>query len=254
MELGAAGGRTGCRTAAGATEVAEAVQASAYLQLAGLEGYEGAISAGTPQERVAAVDAFLWELRRLTVQWARSDLFAGRDEIIVSAGGSLFFDRVVAQLSDPWDLTLPVRVVLRSGSYVTHDSDTYERLSPLAGRGAGEERLQPALEAWGAVLSLPEPGLAIVGFGKRDVPYDVRLPMPFMRYRSGHFSDITGQTEVTALNDQHAFVHLDAAVDLAVGDLIGCHLSHPCTTFDKWRLLPLVDEDYQVTGAIQTYF
>lgn len=254
VELGVPGGRSGCRTVEAATAVASAVRASTYLQLAGIEGYEGAIGAATLEERIAAVDRFLMELRRLTIQWARSGLFDGLDEIVVSAGGSLFFDRVVEQLGGSWDLTLPVRVLLRSGSYVTHDSDTYEHLSPLADRGSGRERLQPALEAWGMVLSRPEPHLAIVDFGKRDVPYDLRLPMPFALYRSGTVRDIGGQVEVTALNDQHAFVRFHGPSDISVGDRIGCHLSHPCTTFDKWQLLPLVDDAYQVTGAIRTFF
>jgi len=127
-------------------------------------------------------------------------------------------------------------------------------LFPLAGRGSGEERLRPALDAWGVVLSQPESHLAIVGFGKRDVPYDLRLPMPFAPYRSGASRNIRGQVKVTALNDQHAFVRFHEASDLMVGDRIGCHLSHPCTTFDKWQLLPLVDDAYRVTGAIRTFF
>ena len=34
------------------------------------------------------------------------------------------------------------------------------------------------MELWGSVLSRPEPGLALLGFGKRDVPFDIDLPMP----------------------------------------------------------------------------
>jgi D-serine dehydratase len=137
---------------------------------------------------------------------------------------------------------------------VTHDADTYERLSPLAGRGSPAERLIPALELWGLVLSRPEPGLAILGFGKRDAPYDLRLPVPILCRRGTESSGIEGRAEITALNDQHAFLQIDPDLDLSVGDLICCDISHPCTSFDKWRLVPLVDENYRVTGAIQTFF
>jgi D-serine dehydratase len=42
--------------------------------------------------------------------------------------------------------------------------------------------------------------------------------------------------------------------DLRVGDMIGLGVSHPCTTFDKWRLIPIVDEAYVVRSAIETFF
>jgi D-serine dehydratase len=40
----------------------------------------------------------------------------------------------------------------------------------------------------------------------------------------------------------------------AVGDLIGLGISHPCTTFDKWRLIPLVNDNYDVVDCIHTFF
>jgi D-serine deaminase-like pyridoxal phosphate-dependent protein len=253
LELGTPGGRAGCRSLEEAREIAGAVRAAPHLRLVGLEGYEGAVSAPTFPERVAAVDRFLLELRQLAAELFHAGLFDRPDEVIVSAGGSVFFDRVVELLAPPWEF--PVRPVLRSGSYVTHDSDTYEQLSPLAGRAApGEERLQPALELWSLVLSQPEPGLAIAGFGKRDVSYDLALPTPFCRKRGGEFREICGEVTVTALNDQHAYLRVDPGFDLAVGDLVGCRISHPCTAFDKWRLLPLVDQRYEVTGAVKTFF
>jgi len=35
---------------------------------------------------------------------------------------------------------------------------------------------------------------------------------------------------------------------------VGCGISHPCTAFDKWRLLPVVDDGYGVIDAVLTYF
>jgi D-serine deaminase-like pyridoxal phosphate-dependent protein len=171
----------------------------------------------------------------------------------VSAGGSLYFDRVVEGLAPAWDLPVLVDVILRSGSYITHDDDVYDRLSPFGDRGGGPDRFRPALEVWAMVLSRPEPDLAIVGMGKRDVPYDTRLPIPHAIHSGSVARAVRGEMVVTKLNDQHAFLHLDGE-EVAVGDLVGFGISHPCTTFDKWRLLPLVDDSYRVTGAIRTYF
>jgi D-serine deaminase-like pyridoxal phosphate-dependent protein len=248
VELGMPGRRAGCRSVTEARAVAEAVASTPALELAGVEGYEGL------SEDQDEVDRFLGDLRELTEELDGAGLFAGRGEIVVSAGGSAWLDRVVEILGGGWRLSAPVRVVLRSGSYLTHDSVHYERISPFGTRIPGE-RLCPALEAWGAVLSLPEPGRAIVGFGKRDVPYDLDLPLPrLMRSAAGELRSVDGELTVTELNDQHAFVSVADGFELAVGDLVGCGISHPCTAFDKWPLLPVVDDDYTVVDAVRTYF
>jgi len=39
----------------------------------------------------------------------------------------------------------------------------------------------------------------------------------------------------------------------AVGDWVGLGLSHPCTTFDKWRLIPVVSGT-TVVDLVRTYF
>ena len=56
------------------------------------------------------------------------------------------------------------------------------------------------------------------------------------------------------MNDQHTYLRVPAEADVRVGDLIGSGISHPCTTFDKWRALFTVDDSYRVTGAILTFF
>jgi D-serine deaminase-like pyridoxal phosphate-dependent protein len=235
--------------------VAAAVAGAPSLVLAGVEGYEGVIGGPSMDEALAAVDRFLAEVRALAEELDRRGAFDGVEEILVTAGGSAWFDRVVAELGGPWSLSAPVRVVVRAGSYVTHDSGLYASVSPLDGRSAGGDRLEQAFEAWGVVLSTPEPGLAIVGFGKRDVPYDLDLPNPVaVRRRGGGLEPLRdGTVRVEALNDQHAFVRLDGE-RLAVGDWLGCGITHPCTAFDKWRLIPVVDERYEVVDAVETAF
>ncbi|HEY3184492.1 MAG TPA: amino acid deaminase [Gaiellaceae bacterium] len=253
VEVGIPGGRAGCRTLDEAKEVAAAAVASPALALAGVEGFEGIIAERDAGTTLAAVDGFLMRIRALTIELAGTGDFAGREEIVVTAGGSAFFDRVVACLTPAWDLELPVRVVLRGGCYLTHDSGLYERIGPLGAR-AGGDPLRPALEIWGAVLSRPEPELAIVGLGKRDVPFDIELPIPALASRGGELRDVRETLTVTALNDQHAYVRLAPGAELAVGDLVGCGISHPCLAFDKWPLIPLVDDDYTVVGGIRTFF
>lgn len=258
LEVGITGGRAGTRSRAEAIAVAQAVRASRHLRLVGVEGYEGIIPADRSTAGTAAVDAFVAELRRLTIDLQRGGFFDIASEIIVSAGGSIFFDRVVRGLTaEPWNLGQQVRVLLRSGSYVTHAAGRFDELAAL---GSGHhvdptDALVQALEVWGVVLSRPEPDLAILGFGKRDVPYDDGLPLAFeVRKRSGEVRAADPDVTLLSLNDQHARLKVPAALGLEPGDIVGFHVTHPCTTFDKWRLVPVVDDGYVVVDALVTYF
>jgi len=104
------------------------------------------------------------------------------------------------------------------------------------------------------VVSRPEPGLALLNAGRRDVSHDAGLPMPLRGHSAdGVHVDLSTAT-VTALSDQHAFLQVPPDNPLAVGDLVGLGISHPCTTLDRWRLLLLVDDDYDVVGSARTYF
>ena len=255
LELGLAGGRTGSRTPGQAHEVAGAVAASRHLALAGVEAFEGVIHVGGLAETMAAVDQFLSEMHALVLDLDRAGFFANVQEVLVTAGGSAFLDRVVADLGSKWSLSRPVRLVLRSGCYLTHDAVHYHQLSPFGTRIPETDPLQEALEVWGAVLSRPEPGRALLGFGKRDVSYDLELPVPrFVKSRDRAPHPLRAEASITALNDQHAYLKVDEAEELRVGDLVGCGISHPCTAFDKWRLIPVVDDDYRVIEAVLTFF
>lgn len=243
VELGLHHGRTGARTTGQAIEVASAVSASPVLELAGVEGYEGVLHGDDEEALHRDVDAFLDLLGSLL-----SELGPGLTEPIVSAGGSAYFDRVCDRLSG-----VPARLVLRSGCYLSHDSGFYDHLSPLGGRAPEGQRLVPALEAWGSVLSRPEPDLALLLLGKRDVSHDIDLPFPARVSGRDGLREARGM-QIVELNDQHAFLRLPADDPLAVGDLVGCGISHPCTAFDKWRLIPVVDDDYTVVDAVHTFF
>jgi D-serine deaminase-like pyridoxal phosphate-dependent protein len=254
IELGMPEGRCGCRTVDEACELAAAVAGLQRLRLVGVEGYEGVFPVGSVREATTRVDRFFDELRKLANRLDSAGLFQDVHEILVTGGGSIWFDRAAARLTEPWDLTRPVRTVIRAGSYVTHDSAEYERLSPLDGRATGSHRLRQALELWAEVISRPEADLAVLNFGKRDAAHDRGFPIPFIaRTSSGDYPLKRTDHEMVVLNDQHARMRLPTDSPLAVGDLVGSHVSHPCTSFDKWRLVPLVDDSYDVIGAIRSY-
>ena len=46
----------------------------------------------------------------------------------------------------------------------------------------------------------------------------------------------------------------DAALAPGVGDRVALGISHPCTTFDKWHWMPMVDDDYRVVDAVVMHF
>jgi D-serine dehydratase len=168
------------------------------------------------------------------------------------------FDLVARDL--PMQLSRPARPILRSGCYLTHDNGMYTRFArtmksrnDAAWRGRGG--LKPALEIWTHVQSRPEPKLAILAFGKRDASFDVDLPVPLVRISDGgQRESFDAAFRIVKMNDQHAYMEVPADADVRVGDLVGCGISHPCTTFDKWRWMPVVDDRYTVTSAIRTFF
>ena len=246
VELGTPGGRTGVRDLATGAEVAAAVTASPVLRLAGVAGYEGVVAHGASADALALLDAYLEQLRALAVRVATDD------EMIVTVGGSAYFDRVVEALNREWPAGLTVRPMLRSGAYVTHDDGYYGDVSPLGNttRIADAAPFRPALHAWAQVMSRPEPDLALLTMGKRDAPYDEGLPVPqLVRTADGGTAPLSGR--VTKLADQHTFLVTDDQPQ--VGDWVRFGVSHPCTAFDKWRLIPVVDGT-TVVDLIRTYF
>lgn len=254
VELGVPGGRAGVRRTETAVAVAEEVGGCSRLRLAGVEGYEGSVAGERTPEAIARVDGYLLGLRQLTVELGRRGLLPA-GPVLVSAGGSKFFDRVAEVLRPgPAYGGLEVRLVVRAGCYLTHDHGVYARSSPLAG---GEEavRLLAALEVWAEVLSAPEPGLAIVGLGKRDASFDLGLPVPLRLVRRGAAPVPLEDAALSALDDQHGYLRLGpGAPALAPGDRVGFGLSHPCTALDRWRRVLLVDERYQVLEILETCF
>jgi D-serine deaminase-like pyridoxal phosphate-dependent protein len=215
VEVGMPGGRTGCRGQSA--------------------GYEAALGHDIAPDAQAGVTGYLQEMRAAVVRLA--PLFE-TDRVIVTAGGSTYFDAVADELTGDWPAGLAVRTIVRSGAYLTHDDGLYARTSPL--RAA----LVPALQVWAQVVSRPEPGLAVLTMGRRDVSFDQDLPVPL------GLADST----VTKLNDQHAYLRLGGSDRVEVGSWLGFGISHPCTVFDKWQLIPELDANDRVIGLIRTFF
>jgi D-serine deaminase-like pyridoxal phosphate-dependent protein len=249
VELAAGeGARTGVRTEAECAEVADAVAAAPGLRLTGVAGYEGEVPRADPQ-RVAA---WLRRLVALAADFDRAGRFAKAEEIVVSAGGSAWFDAVAEAFAGVPDMSRPVLRLLRSGAYVSHDDGHYRRLTPFA-RVPEEGALEPAFRLWTQVVSRPSPGQAFLNAGKRDAAYDLDLPVPQAVRRDGTERPAAG-IEVTALSDQHTWLRTGPDADLEVGDWVGLGLSHPCTSFDKWQLIPVAEADGTVVDCVRTFF
>ena len=98
VELGAPGGRTGARTIESARAVAAAIHRSPRLTLAGVGGYEGALSHDREPAGLETVRTYLDQLGRLHREIAADGLYAA--DAIVTAGGSAYQDVVVEQLAN----------------------------------------------------------------------------------------------------------------------------------------------------------
>lgn len=254
VELGVAGGRTGVRTFAEAAEVAAAVGRAGALRLVGVAGYEGEV----PDADTGSVRAWLEQLVALAVELDDAGHLKDAAEILVSAGGSAWFD-VVADVLEPLGqrpgmFSRPVRTVLRSGAYISHDDGRYREVTPF-NRVPEEGSLLPAFRLWTQVVSQPEPGLALINAGKRDAAYDLDLPeVQSVRDAAGRTRPGAGLS-ITRLADQHAFVRAgQGAATPEVGDWVALGMSHPCTIFDKWPLIPVVADDGTVTDYLRTFF
>ncbi|MCK9799398.1 amino acid deaminase [Pseudomonas sp. MAFF 302030] len=258
IEYGVVGGRCGCRSEQEVLELARAIQAQPALALCGIEGYEGVIHG---DQAISGIRAFAASLVRLAVDLQDDGLFA-IDQPIITASGSAWYD-LIAESFEAQNAQGRFLSVLRPGSYVAHDHGIYKdaQCCVLDRRSDLHEGLRPALEVWAHVQSLPEPGLAVIALGKRDVAYDAGLPLPLRRYRVGGdvstdagAGDDMSACKVTAVMDQHAFLTVAPGVELRVGDIMSFGTSHPCLTFDKWRVGLLVDEHLQVIESLETCF
>ena len=254
LELGVKGGRCGVRDEEQLGRVMQAVHHwRDAIDLCGVELYEGVL------KDEDSIRAFLRAACH-TTNWMVQEGLVKRKPALISGAGSAWYD-VVAEEFAAAGFGDAVEIVLRPGCYLTHDVGNYEvqqqrilKSNPIAREM--RSGLVPALHIWAYVQSVPEPELAVVGMGKRDVAFDSGLPRAAMRYRPGSAgpSAAPAHWETTKLMDQHGYMRVAASDDVRVGDMIAFNISHPCLTFDKWRALAIVDEKYDVVGVVKTYF
>jgi D-serine dehydratase len=249
LELGISNGRCGVRSEADARKVAAAVAAQSSLRLVGVATFEGIIGTDRRDARTEQeVRDCLSRVRLIAAALVADGAFRKGDNIILTAGGSAYFDIVVEELSGPI-AGAKSQLVIRSGCYVTHDHGAIARLTPFH---APDPTFRGAIEVLSSVLSCPEPGVAICDIGRRDVPFDAGLPVALW-VRGSDAVKAADRIEVVRLNDQHGYLKLKDTT-VGVGDVIAFGISHPCTAFDKWRVIPLVDDNLDIVELIHTVF
>ncbi|CDU12073.1 amino acid deaminase [Vibrio coralliirubri] len=253
IEFGVPGGRCGCRSPQEVLELAQTIQDTPALSLAGIEVYEGVIHGDNAEQDIRT---FLKQALTSVESLASDGLIAGQP--IITGAGSAWYDVVAECLANLTDYL----AIIRPGCYAIHDTGIYlDAQSKVLQRAQVNQGyacelggdLESALEVWAYVISRPEPTKLVVGLGKRDVAFDAGLPIAERGYRNGEAISVKGLT-ATAVMDQHTFVETDGSSEIEVGDMIAFSTSHPCLTFDKWRYIAISDDDHQVTNWVETCF
>ncbi|MCG9546763.1 amino acid deaminase [Vibrio sp. Isolate33] len=253
IEFGVPGGRCGCRSPQEVLELAQTIQDSPALSLAGIEVYEGVIHGDNAEQDIRT---FLNQALTSVESLASDGLITGQP--IITGAGSAWYDVVAECLANLTDYL----AIIRPGCYAIHDTGIYlDAQSKVLQRAQVNQGyacelggdLESALEVWAYVISRPEPTKLVVGLGKRDVAFDAGLPIAERGYRNGEAISVKGLT-ATAVMDQHTFVETDGSAEIEVGDMIAFSTSHPCLTFDKWRYIAISDDDHQVTNWVETCF
>ena len=241
IEIGTDNGRGGVRDLDLVTQIAKNISEDSRLKLRGVTGFEGAVP--NAARTSAGEDSVTKFCQKIVAAANNAYQYKSENEFIISAGGSAYFEIVASELNK---FDKPKILLLRSGGYVTHDSRYYEEIYPFRD---SDDLLIPAIEVWAQVISAPEKDFGVLNLGKRDIGCDLHNPIPVAKY-SDKLSKFSG--EIEKLNDQHGFMR--SKEEFAVSELIGLGISHPCTTFDKWRLIPLVNDNYDVVDCIHTFF
>ena len=253
IEFGVPGGRCGCRSPQEVLELAQTIQNTSALSLAGIEVYEGVIHGDNAEQDIRA---FLKQALSSVESLASDGLITGQP--IITGAGSAWYDVVAECLANLTDYL----AIIRPGCYAIHDTGIYlDAQSKVLQRAQVNQGyacelggdLESALEVWAYVISRPEPTKLVIGLGKRDVAFDAGLPIAERGYRNGEAISVKGLT-ATAVMDQHTFVETDGSSEIEVGDMIAFSTSHPCLTFDKWRYIAISDDNYQVTNWVETCF
>ena len=241
IEVGTENGRGGVRELSLVEQLAQRIKADKRLNLIGVTGFEGAVpDAARGRRGEKKISKFC---QKIVAAAELAYPYKSDQQFVISAGGSAYFDIVARELNK---FEKPRRLLLRSGGYITHDHKYYEEIYPFA---STDRSFQPAIELWAQVISKPEKGFGVLNLGKRDIGNDLHNPIPIKSY-DGQVKSFSAVIE--KLNDQHGY--LRGKQEFSLAQLIGLGISHPCTTFDKWGLIPLVNDDYDLIDCLQTFF
>ena len=241
IEIGTENGRGGVRELSLVEQLAQRIKADKRLNLIGVTGFEGAVpDAARGRRGEKKISKFC---QKIVAAAELAYPYKSDQPFVISAGGSAYFDIVARELNK---FEKPRRLLLRSGGYITHDHKYYEEIYPFA---STDRNFQPAIEVWAQVISKPEKDFGVLNLGKRDIGNDLHNPIPIKSY-DGQVKSFSAVIE--KLNDQHGY--LRGKQEFSLAQLIGLGISHPCTTFDKWGLIPLVNDDYDLIDCLQTFF
>jgi len=241
IEIGTENGRGGVRELSLVEQLAQRIKADKRLNLIGVTGFEGAVpDAARGRRGEKKISKFC---QKIVAAAELAYPYKSDQPFVISAGGSAYFDIVARELNK---FEKPRRLLLRSGGYITHDHKYYEEIYPFA---SSDRSFQPAIEVWAQVISKPEKDFGVLNLGKRDIGNDLHNPIPIKSY-DGQVKRFSAVIE--KLNDQHGY--LRGKQEFSLAQLIGLGISHPCTTFDKWGLIPLVNDDYDLIDCLQTFF
>ena len=249
IDIGVANGRTGCRSKAEAEAVAREIQVSGAGAIAGIGAYEGPVGEGRSPETMAALDSYLESVTDVFDDFHRMGVFNIDGPPVLTIGGSELFDVLLGYIRPALAAVEDYRLVLRSGCYLVHDHGHYAEAGPSTRPGWAYTPFQGALEVGATVISRPQPNLALLNVGRRDVGMDKGSPSVIAPLTPGG-----NPLPIYALNDQHAFVRPPDAATLPVGALTRVGISHPCTTLDKWRVLLVTNDNYNIVDTATTIF
>lgn len=260
IEIGVEGGRCGWRDLSNIHRLVESIGQYSQLQLSGISFYEGVIHGDDAESKIVE---FIDNIKKLFIQLQHDKTF-NQQEVIITGAGSAWYDVVAKQLTTN-TASLNFTPIIRPGCYLIHDTGIYQEAQntvsqrsqlacDITDKIGGD--LTSSLTVWAYVYSVPESGLAIIGFGKRDAAFDAGLPTPELHYRPGDTKPNKSPShwQLTKIMDQHCMMVIDENDDIKPGDIISFSTSHPCLTLDKWRKIAIINDEYCVTKQMTTYF
>lgn len=266
IEIGITNSRSGIRNLSALKSLIKSiVKLPPNFILSGILFYEGAAKSNNYQITLKKVKKIIMFGITCINFLARNNLIRN-DEYIISGGGSEFFDLVVFYIRK-FNKFKKTRIIIRPGSYIAYGHGYYMSvLKKLDIRKKiliknkiykASELFSPSLELWAYIISQQDDGKAILNFGKRDVSYDLGLPIPLAIYRNSKLIkkiEKNNKIKIFKLNDQHAFIKFNKGFDIKVGDLLKFGVSHPCITLDNWNTLFMINSNYLIKEGIKTFF